>query len=112
MCREIAGWLYSDGLPVLAMSEIAKHMLGRVIDHALYCGHPVQTNYLFDTGCAELAKQVSLPDYTNGYLGDVQYFVGYAIGSCIDTSVTNERFEQALKFLADRLRAIREASTS
>jgi hypothetical protein len=112
ICREITDWLYSDGLPVLGMNELAKHILGRIIDHSLYCRPPVQTNYLFDTGCAELAKQARLPDYANGYLGGVQYCVGHVIGSCVDANVTNERFEHLLKILIDKLRAVRSAAIS
>jgi len=107
MCREIADWLYIDGLPVLGMNELAKHILGRVIDHSLYCGPPVQTNYLFDSGCAGSAKPAKLPPYADGYLCRVQYHVGNAIGACVDATVTDDTFEQLLQRLTDKLRTMR-----
>jgi hypothetical protein len=110
ICKEIADWLYVDGLPVLGMNELAKHILGRAIDHSTYCGPPVQTNYLFDTGCAGSVKPVRLPSYADGYLCRIQYHVGDAIGACVDATVTDDRFEQLLQLLTEKLRTMRRTA--
>ncbi|MGD0226962.1 MAG: hypothetical protein ABSF71_31945 [Terriglobia bacterium] len=107
ICREISYWLYSSGLPVLSMREIAKHLLGRAISHSLYCDFPVQIDYLFDTGCAQLARDIALPDYGKGYLCGVHTLLGNAFCGCVDPTVSDERFEKSLQSLVDKLREVR-----
>jgi len=110
MCREICDWLHSAGLPVLVMRELAKHILSRVSEYAIYCLPPIQSNYLFDTGRPELAemrRDIRLPDYATGYLLGLQYDFGHALRSCVDPTVPEEMFEESLQHLIERLRTTR-----
>lgn len=107
ICREISYWLYNSGLPVLSMREIAKHLLGRAISYSAYCGFPVQIDYLFDTGCAQLARDITLPDYGKGYLCSVHTLLGNTFCGCVDPTVSDERFEKSLQSLVDKLREVR-----
>jgi hypothetical protein len=107
MFREICDWLWNPGLSVLATQEFARHILNRITDYASYCEPPIQTNYLFDTGCAKSAAPIRLPDYADGYLYCIQHCVGLAVRSCVDATVSADRFEQSLQLLMDKLRTTR-----
>ncbi len=110
MCQEISNWLHSSGLPVFAMRELAKHIIGRVTEYDFYCGLPVQSACLFDsedTRFEQLAKDVKLPDYTSGYLCGVQHLVGDTIRGCVDVSISDASFEESVQRLIDKLRTMR-----
>jgi hypothetical protein len=113
MCKEIAEWLYSAGLPIMSVKALAVHLLTRVTSYASFCGPPIQTNYLFDTERPELAemrRDIRLPEYTNCYLCGPQHDFGHTLRCCIDLSISDAMFEESLQRLIDTLRTARRAA--
>jgi hypothetical protein len=113
MCREMADWMCSSGLSVVAMQVIAREMLERVCKYAAYCGGPIQTDYLFDSydpQSQSVRKAINaLPE---GFFRGVQYQAGKAIQDCVDSTVPDAGFEESLNALVEKLRRLRGYSVS